>query len=211
MAGPRPRADVPDVAVARLPTYLRVLEEREGTISSDQLADLAGVNAAKVRKDLSHLGSYGTRRVGNDVEQLRAELQEALGLASQLPVVLVGMGHLGQALARYGGFASRGFVIAGLFDSDPRKIGTEIEGESVRDAAELELFCARNHVTLAILALPASVVQDVADRLVSVGVTSLLNFAPVVLNVAPHVQVRQVDLAGELQILSYHSHASVVS
>jgi len=87
MAGPRPRADVPDVAVARLPTYLRVLEEREGTISSDQLADLAGVNAAKVRKDLSHLGSYGTRRVGNDVEQLRAELQEALGLASQLPVV----------------------------------------------------------------------------------------------------------------------------
>jgi redox-sensing transcriptional repressor len=207
MSGSRARSEVPDVAVERLPVYLRALADRDGTISSDQLAQLAGVNAAKVRKDLSHLGSYGTRGVGYDVAQLRAELQSALGLATELPVVLVGLGHLGQALARYGGFASRGFVIAGIFDADPSKIGTEHDGMTVGDSADVEVFCARHQVTLAILALPASVAQDVANRLISVGVTSLLNFAPVVLAVPPHVQVRQVDLAGELQILSYHSHA----
>lgn len=210
MPGQRTRNDVPEVAVERLPIYLRALADRVGTISSDQLAELAGVNAAKVRKDLSHLGSYGTRGVGYDVAQLRAELQAALGLATELPVVLVGLGHLGQALARYGGFASRGFVVAGLFDADPAKIGSDLAGMTVRDAAELEVFCARHHVTLAILALPAAGAQDVANRLISVGVTSLLNFAPVVLSVPSHVQVRQVDLAGELQILSYHSHAVAV-
>jgi redox-sensing transcriptional repressor len=181
------RADartVPEATVARLATYLRVLsglaDRSVSTVSSEALAAAAGVNSAKLRKDLSHLGSYGIRGVGYDVGTLIEEISRTLGLTANRAVVLIGVGNLGEALAGYAGFASRGFQIAGLLDADPRRIGRKIGGLAVRSVADLEVVVAEN------------------------GVTSILNFAPVVLTVPSHVDVRKVDLAAELQILSFH-------
>ncbi len=204
------RADgrVPDATVARLATYLRVLgslgERSVTTVSSDQLAQAAGVNSAKLRKDLSFLGSYGVRGVGYDVATLTEEIARTLGITVHRSVALIGVGNLGQALAGYGGFASRGFTIAALIDADPARVGTTIRGLVVRGVDELEQVVAENEITIAVLATPASVAQQVCDRLVAAGVTSVLNFAPVVLDVPEHVHLRKVDLAAELQILSFH-------
>jgi redox-sensing transcriptional repressor len=201
-------ARVPDATVARLATYLRVLstlaERSVTTVSSEELAAAAGVNSAKLRKDLSFLGSYGIRGVGYDVATLTEEISRTLGLTVHRSVALVGIGNLGQALAGYAGFASRGFEIAALLDADPDRIGQLIGGREVRDIADLEKIVADHGVTMAVLAVPASVAQEVCDRLVDAGVTSVLNFAPVVLSVPDHVDLRKVDLAAELQILSFH-------
>lgn len=199
---------VPEATVARLATYLRVLssleEHRKTTVSSEELASAAGVNSAKLRKDLSHLGSYGIRGVGYHVATLTEEIARTLGLTVRRAVALVGVGNLGQALAGYAGFASRGFMIAALLDADPTRVGSTIRGLVVRDVAELEQAVAEHNITIAVLTTPASAAQEVCDRLVAAGVTSILNFAPVVLAVPPHVDVRKVDLAAELQILSFH-------
>jgi redox-sensing transcriptional repressor len=201
-------ARVPDATVARLATYLRVLstlaERSVTTVSSEELAAAAGVNSAKLRKDLSFLGSYGIRGVGYDVATLTEEISRTLGLTVHRSVALVGIGNLGQALAGYAGFASRGFEIAALVDADPNRIGQVINGRQVRDIAHLEKIVAEHGITMAVLAVPAAVAQDVCDRLVAAGVTSVLNFAPVVLSVPEHVDLRKVDLAAELQILSFH-------
>jgi redox-sensing transcriptional repressor len=199
---------IPEATVARLATYLRVLsglaDHSVTTVSSEELATAAGVNSAKLRKDLSYLGSYGIRGVGYDVGTLIEEISRTLGLTANRSVVLIGAGNLGQALAGYGGFASRGFHIAALLDADPARIGTTIGALRVRDVAELESVVAENGITIAVLTVPAPVAQEVCDRLVRVGVTSILNFAPVVVSVPPYVDVRKVDLAAELQILSFH-------
>ena len=199
---------VPDATVARLATYLRVLgslgDRAITTVSSEELAAAAGVNSAKLRKDLSFLGSYGIRGVGYHVATLTEEIARTLGITVHRSVALIGIGNLGQALAGYAGFASRGFRIAALIDADPARIGTTIRGLVVRDIADLEQIVAEEQITIAVLATPGSVAQDLCDRLVSAGVTSVLNFAPVVLTVPPHVDVRKVDLAAELQILSFH-------
>jgi redox-sensing transcriptional repressor len=199
---------VPEATVARLATYLRVLsgiaERGVATISSDELAVAAGVNSAKLRKDLSFLGSYGIRGVGYDVGTLTEQISRALGLNVHRSVALIGVGNLGQALAGYAGFASRGFRVAALVDADPARIGQTIRGLEVRDVAELDEIVAELAITIAVLAVPAAAAQDVCDRLVAAGVTAILNFAPVVLNVPAHVDLRKVDLAAELQILSFH-------
>jgi redox-sensing transcriptional repressor len=199
---------VPDATVARLATYLRVLstlaDRGVSTVSSDELASVAGVNSAKLRKDLSFLGSYGIRGVGYDVATLTEQISRTLGLTVHRCVALIGVGNLGQALAGYAGFASRGFRIAALIDTDPSRVGSEIRGLIVRDIRELDRIVAEQGITIGVLAVPASVAQDVCDRLVAAGVTSILNFAPVVLSVPPHVHLRKVDLAAELQILSFH-------
>ncbi|MGH8862400.1 MAG: redox-sensing transcriptional repressor Rex [Jatrophihabitantaceae bacterium] len=199
---------VPDATVARLATYLRVLgslgDRVTATVSSEELAAAAGVNSAKLRKDLSFLGSYGIRGVGYHVATLTEEIARTLGITVHRSVALIGVGNLGQALAGYAGFASRGFRIAALIDADTERIGTTIRGLVVRDIADLEQIVADEQITIAVLATPASVAQDVCDRLVAAGVTSILNFAPVVLGVPGHVDVRKVDLAAELQILSFH-------
>jgi redox-sensing transcriptional repressor len=199
---------VPDATVARLATYLRVLgtlaDRSVTTVSSEELASAAGVNSAKLRKDLSFLGSYGIRGVGYDVSTLTEQISRTLGLTVHRSVALVGIGNLGEALAGYAGFASRGFRIAALIDADPARIGQEIRGLVVRDIAELETIVLENAITIAVLAVPATVAQDVSDKLVAAGVTSILNFAPVVLAVPDHVDLRKVDLAAELQILSFH-------
>ena len=199
---------VPEATVARLATYLRVLSNLDagsiGTVSSEELATAAGVNSAKLRKDLSFLGSYGIRGVGYDVSTLTEEIGRTLGLTVHRCVALIGIGNLGQALAGYAGFASRGFHIAALIDADPRRIGTTIRGLVVQSMADIERIVAEQDVAIAVLAIPAAVAQEVCDRVVADGVTSILNFAPVVLNVPAHVDLRKVDLAAELQILSFH-------
>jgi redox-sensing transcriptional repressor len=205
--------NVPEATVARLATYLRVLTsyaESAGavgtTVSSDELAVAAGVNSAMLRKDLSFLGSYGIRGVGYDVATLTEEIARTLGLTVHRSVALIGVGNLGQALAGYAGFASRGFRIAALIDADPARVGTSIQGMAVRDIADLERIVDEDNITIAVLTTPASAAQDICDRLVAAGVTSILNFAPVVLTVPSHVDVRKVDLAAELQILSFHEN-----
>ena len=205
--------NVPEATVARLATYLRVLTsyaESAGavstTVSSDELAVAAGVNSAMLRKDLSFLGSYGIRGVGYDVATLTEEIARTLGLTVHRSVALIGVGNLGQALAGYAGFASRGFRIAALVDADPARVGTSIQGMAVRDIADLERIVDEDNITIAVLTTPASAAQDICDRLVAAGVTSILNFAPVVLTVPSHVDVRKVDLAAELQILSFHEN-----
>jgi len=202
------RRKIPEATVARLPLYLRSLVEGQHagltTISSERLAELAGVNAAKVRKDLSYLGSYGTRGVGYDVEYLLFQMSRELGLTQDWPVVIVGLGNLGQALANYGGFGDRGFPVPALCDADPRVIGTEVHGVVVRSIDELPEIVADLAIAIGIIATPASAAQDVADRLVAAGVPSILNFAPTVISVPEAVSLRKVDLAVELQILSFY-------
>ena len=199
---------IPEATVARLPVYLRILLElSEGgtlNVSSEELADLAGVNAAKVRKDLSYLGTYGTRGVGYEVEYLIYQVRRELGLTHDWTVVIVGAGNLGQALAGYGGFGQRGFPVAGIVDIDDSKVDTVIGGVRVRRLEDLAAIVRANRVSIGVIATPGSAAQDAADRLVKAGVTSILNFAPVVLSVPPGINLRKVDLAVELQILSYH-------
>ena len=199
---------IPEATVARLPVYLQLLVEQAelgiDSISSDGLAELAGVNAAKVRKDLSYLGSYGTRGVGYEVDYLVYQIRRELGLEHAWPVVIVGAGNLGQALAGYGGFNERGFPVAGIVDIDPAKLDAVVGGVRVRPLSDLAQIVSSKGVSIGVVATPPGAAQDAADKLVKVGVTSILNFAPVVLSVPAGVTVRKVDLAVELQILSYH-------
>ena len=203
---------IPDATVARLPLYLRGLEAAPvgvgATVSSDELADLAGVNAAKVRKDLSYLGTYGTRGVGYDADFLRFQISRALGVANTWPVVVCGMGNLGRALANHTGFKDRGFPVVAATDSDPAKIGTEIDGVPVHEPKELGELVARHGVAVGVIATPGDAAQGAADALVQAGVRSIMSFAPTVLAVPPEVEVRAVDLAAELQILGFHLHRS---
>ena len=198
---------IPDATVARLPIYLRSLIElgpQTLTVSSEQLAESAGVNAAKVRKDLSYLGSYGTRGVGYDVEYLLDHMRRALGMTQDWPVVIVGIGNLGAALANYGGFGSRGYPVAALVDADPEVVGRRYGDLVVRGADELAEVVAESGIAIGVITTPAGAAQSVADALVAAGVRSILNFAPTVLNVPPEVSLRKVDLAVEMQILSFY-------
>jgi redox-sensing transcriptional repressor len=199
---------IPEATVARLPLYYRALvdiaEQHTATVSSERLAELAGVNAAKVRKDLSYLGSYGTRGVGYDVEFLLDQISRELGLTRDWPVVICGVGNLGQALAKYHGFGARGFRIAALIEADPDKVGQAIDGVPIQGVDALPQVVAEREISIGIIATPPSVAQEVADRLVAAGVRSILNFAPAVLTVPAEVSMRKVDLAIELQILSFY-------
>ena len=204
----RTRRRIPEATVARLPVYLQMLVEQAelgiDSISSEGLAELAGVNAAKVRKDLSYLGSYGTRGVGYEVDYLVYQVRRELGLDHEWPVVIVGAGNLGQALAGYGGFDERGFPVAGIVDIDPSKIDTVVGGARVRSLDQLPQIVAARNVSIGVIATPPSAAQAASDLLVAAGVTSILNFAPTLHSVPLGVTVRKVDLAVELQILSYH-------
>lgn len=187
-----------------LRTLLEVQAEALTTISSERLAELAGVNAAKVRKDLSYLGSYGTRGVGYDVDHLLVQMSRELGLTRDWPVAIVGVGNLGAALANYGGFGDRGFPVAALVDADPAKVGTMLGDHKIRHLDDLPALVEELGISIGIIATPAIGAQEVADRLVAAGVTSILNFAPAVVTVPDHAQLRKVDLALELQVLSFY-------
>ena len=202
------RRRIPEATVARLPLYFRALvetvEHKISTISSERLAELADVNAAKVRKDLSYLGSYGTRGVGYDVEYLLAQISQELGLTERRPVIIAGVGRLGQALANYAGFTARGFEVVGLFDADPAKVGHRVGPLAVEHMDGLARAVAERGVVIAILAVPAEVAQAVADQLAASGVKAILNFAPRVIQLPEDITLRKVDLAIELQILSFY-------
>lgn len=199
---------IPEATVARLPVYLHALmslEERGvETVSSEALAKASGVNSAKLRKDLSFLGSYGTRGVGYSVAELADEISETLGLTSERSVVIVGVGNLGRALASYGGFSDRGFRVAALVDADEAKVGTVVGDRPVESIDDLASIVADRDVSIAVLATPASAAQEVADRLVEAGVSAILNFAPAHLQAPDGVTVRKVDLSTELQILAFY-------
>jgi redox-sensing transcriptional repressor len=179
-------------------------EAKMPTVSSERLAEMAGVNAAKVRKDFSYLGSYGTRGVGYDVEYLLFQISKELGLTQDWPVVIVGIGNLGQALANYRGFSARGFRIVALVDADESKQGLEVGGLSVEPITDLPRIVTERGVAIGIIATPASAAQAVAEQLVDAGVGSILNFAPTVISVPETVSLRKVDLSIELQILSFY-------
>jgi len=198
---------IPEAAVARLAVYLRILsglaEQGATTVSSEELSAAAGVNSAKLRKDLSYLGSYGTRGVGYEVSVLVSQIERILGLTRQHRVAVVGIGNLGHALANYGGFPGRGFPVEALFDLDPDLIGVPVGGLPVSHLDDIPRVCSEREISVGIIATPPTAAQSVCDRLVAGGVQCILNFAPVVLQVPAHVEVRKVDLAVELQILSF--------
>ncbi|MBF6211379.1 redox-sensing transcriptional repressor Rex [Nocardia puris] len=199
--------DIPQATVTRLATYLRVLatlaEDGVLIVSSEELAVAAGVNSAKLRKDLSFLGPNGVRGVGYDVAKLRTRIEDVLGLSGGHRVVLVGAGNLGRALVGYGGFRRRGFTVVGVFDADPAVIGAPLAGLTVRDAAGLRAAVAELEPTIAVIAVPDEAAQDVCDQLVAAGLQSILSFAACGLIAPDTVEVRRVDLAVEMQMLSF--------
>ncbi|WP_327142448.1 redox-sensing transcriptional repressor Rex [Nocardia sp. NBC_01327] len=207
VSGKALQKDIPQATVARLATYLRVLavlaDDAVAIVSSEELAVAAGVGSAKLRKDLSFLGPNGVRGVGYDVIKLRDRIEDVLGLSEGHRVVLVGAGNLGRALVGYGGFRRRGFAMVGLFDNDPALIGTPVCGLPVRDVAELSGAVAELAPTIAVITTPDAHAQAVCDLLVAAGVLCILSFSPVALDAPPHVEVRRVDLAVEMQLLSF--------
>jgi redox-sensing transcriptional repressor len=205
---------IPEATVGRLPVYLRALvemaERGATTISSGDLAEAAGVNSAKVRKDLSYLGSYGTRGVGYDVAYLIHQVRRELGLTQHWPVVIAGAGNLGHALSNYRGFSERGFRIAAIVDNAQERVGERIGPISVEHIDGLADIVGREDVAIGVICTPAAAAQDVADRMVAAGLRSILNFAPAVISVPDNVSVRKVDLSIELQILAYYEQRKAV-
>ena len=202
------RRRIPEAAVNRLPVYLQILNNLHATnvlrFSSDELAVLAGVNAAKVRKDLSYLGSYGTRGVGYEVTYLIHQIKRELGLLREWNVVVVGAGNLGCALAKFGGFAPRGFPVVGIVDNDPKKIGQSTGSLTIGDVRNLGKIVRDLNVTIGAITTSTATAQSAVDALIDAGIASILNFAPIVLATPSSVSVRNVDLGVELQILSYY-------
>lgn len=188
--------------------YLRVLidlaEAGTLTVSSTALAETSGVNAAKVRKDMSHLRISGTRGVGYNIARLIHQIRNQLGLTQRWPVLIAGVGNLGHALANYKGFEERGFEVVALVDADPGKVGEVVAGVEVADMAGLEELVRSRGIAIGMICTPAGPAQQVADRMVAAGVRSILNFAPLVITVPEGVSVREVDLSTELQILAFH-------
>ena len=211
-SGPNERR-IPEATVARLPVYQRILEEllRSGTttVSSELLASAARLNAAKVRKDLSLLGSFGTRGAGYDTAFLIEQIDRELGLDRAWPLVIAGIGNLGRALARSQGFAARNFNVTALLDTDPAIIGEQVDGVVVRHVDDLPEIAADSPLAIGVITTPASVAQRVADMMVGAGVRSILNFAPRVLEVPPDILLRYVDLSIELQVMSFYQSRSL--
>jgi redox-sensing transcriptional repressor len=198
---------VAESTIRRLSLYLRLLEEFEAqgiaTVSSEALAGRGGTTSAQVRKDLSFFGSFGKRGLGYSVPELVTELRAILGLDRRYQVALIGAGKIGSALVQYRGFRQRGFDIVAIFDVDPGKIGRQWNGLEVQDSRSLEAVLSKQKVDMAVLVTPADAAQPLADRLVALGVKAILNFAPVQLTVPHDVVVKTVNLALELETLSY--------
>jgi redox-sensing transcriptional repressor len=196
---------ISESTVRRLALYLRYLEQSTGvaTISSQELAKLGGTTSAQVRKDLSFFGSFGKRGLGYSVAELGTRIRDILGLQRNYRVVLVGAGKIGGALVAYQGFRQRGFNVAAIYDRDPKKIGARWNGLVVRDIKHLEADLKKEPTDIAIVSTPAEAAQDVVDRLVKTGVKAILNFAPVQLSVPADVTLKSVNMALELETLSY--------
>ncbi|MCA9899819.1 MAG: redox-sensing transcriptional repressor Rex [Anaerolineales bacterium] len=201
--------EIPDIVIGRLPIYLRELirlAEDEGKIntSSHELGKRLGISSAQIRKDLSHFGEFGKQGTGYHINYLVTQLREILQLSQEWHVAVVGAGYLGHALAHYHGFEHRGFRISWIFDSDPEKIGQQMDQLVVLDVANLEKVIAENNVKVAIIVVPASHAQEITDRLVAVGVRSILSYAPIHLAVPAGVEISYSDPVIQLQRMTYY-------
>jgi redox-sensing transcriptional repressor len=198
---------IAESTVRRLSLYLRFLEEFDAqgqtTISSGELARSGGTTSAQVRKDLSFFGSFGKRGLGYTVKDLVASIREILGLEQPWPVVIIGAGKIGAALAQYRGFTSRGFHVVGVYDADPTKVGTALDGVTVRSDRDLEADIAKHAPRIAVLCVPADAAQGVVDRVSRAGIKAILSFAPGPLQAPAGVTLRAVNMATELEILAY--------
>ena len=203
------RLDIPpDVVIRRLPLYARslryLLDEGIHSVSSQELGDRINVTAAQIRKDLSYFGEFGKQGIGYDVEKLLAHIERILGLTQRWPVVLVGVGNLGQAIARYDGFHTQGLQIVGLFDNDPGKVGQMVGDVSISDYSQMHALISQHQARLAIIAVPAAEAQNVADMLIDAGVRAILNYAPVILQTPEEVWVRYIDPVAVLHSMTYY-------
>jgi redox-sensing transcriptional repressor len=200
--------DIPDVVIRRLPIYARslryLLNENKFSVSSQELGDRINVTAAQIRKDLSYFGEFGKQGIGYDVEKLLGHIERILGLDQAWRVALVGVGHLGQAIARYEGFRSQGIDIVALFDSDPQKIGHEVAGLLISDDAQIPEVVRRENIKMAVVAVPASRAQEVVDTLVAAGVRAVLNYAPITVQVPNGVWVRHIDPVAVMHSMTYY-------
>lgn len=200
---------IPDIVIGRLPIYLRALtrmaeDSNKTTTSSHELGEKLGISSAQIRKDLSHFGEFGKQGTGYHIHYLIDQLRQILHLEGEWPVALVGAGYLGHALAHYGGFKHRGFRIAWIFDSDPAKVGEIMNGIKVQHDSEMEKTLKREKAQLAIISVPATAAQEIADRLVKAGVKAILNYAPINLVVPPDVHVRYSDPVLQMQRMTYY-------
>ncbi len=204
----RPDILPPDVVIRRLPLYARslryLLQEGIHSVSSQELGERINVTAAQIRKDLSYFGEFGKQGIGYDVEKLLNHIENILGLTHEWPVALVGVGHLGQAIARYEGFRSKGIYIVALFDNDPAKIGEEVAGIPIQDDVLIPTVVREQGIRLAIVAVPAFRAQEVTDTLVGAGVRAILNYAPIILHVPEGVWVRCIDPVAVLHSMTYY-------
>jgi redox-sensing transcriptional repressor len=200
--------EVPDIVIGRLPIYLRTLnllnEAGQEFTSSQELGKKLGIGSAQIRKDLSHFGEFGKQGTGYEVSYLRDQISRILNVDRDWAVALVGFGDLGQAIANYGGFAAKRFHIRAIFDSDPQKIGQEINGGVVESIEKLAEIIKENSIKIAVMAIPASAAQKVTDTLVEAGVKSILNYAPITISVPDHVHVQYIDPVMHLQKMAYY-------
>jgi redox-sensing transcriptional repressor len=201
-------ADIPDIVISRLPIYLRALTRMQNggqdITSSHELGDRLGISSAQIRKDLSHFGEFGKQGTGYQIKFLVDQLRRILKVETDWAVALVGAGAIGHALAHYNGFVDRGFRISIIFDVDPAKIGTQLNGYEVYDVARLSELIPLNNVSLAMLAVPAEAAQTVTDDLVKAGVRGILNYAPINLTVPDNVYVQYIDPVVHLQRITYY-------
>lgn len=199
---------IPDIVIGRLPLYLRALtrlkqENREVT-SSHELGRRLGISSAQIRKDLSHFGGFGKQGTGYQIDYLIEKLEQVLQVNREWPVAVIGAGNLGSAISHYHGFTDRGFRIAWLFDTDEKKVGTDLGNFPVLAMSSLEETIAENRVQIAMIAVPAEFAQAVADRLVAAGVRGILNYAPINLNVPDDVMVQYIDPVVHMQHMTYY-------
>ena len=204
-AGPK---EIPDIVIGRLPIYLRALQgmlgEGRRLTSSQELGERLGISAAQIRKDLSQFGEFGKQGTGYSIEFLADQILQILKVNRVWDMVVVGAGDIGSAIARYQGFANRGFKVTMLFDNDPQKVGQVIGPFTVQDATELEESIRQAEIIIAMVATPSADAQGVADRLVSAGVKAILNYAPISLNVPEDVHVQYIDPVIHLQRMTYY-------
>jgi redox-sensing transcriptional repressor len=199
---------VPDIVIGRLPVYLRalgqLLEMGQEFTSSQELGQILGIGSAQIRKDLSHFGEFGKQGTGYEISFLSEQIAKILNVDRDWPMALVGFGDLGQAIAHYGGFAAKGFHIKAIFETDPAKIGQEVNESVVQDVAKLSDIIYQEGIKMAIIAVPASAAQEVADKLIEAGVRAILNYAPITLNVPEYVRVQYIDPVVHLQRMTYY-------
>jgi redox-sensing transcriptional repressor len=200
--------DIPDIVIGRLPLYLRALnqlvQQGQTITSSHELGNQLGISSAQIRKDLSHFGEFGKQGTGYQISHLQSQLKQILQVNREWPMIVVGAGDLGRALAHYGGFVERGFRVVGIFDNDTQKIGTGSGDMKVRDIRELSDFLRHQTVRIAMLAVPGGAAQSVCDTLVSAGVRAILNYAPITLTVPDNVHVQYIDPVMHLQRMTYY-------